>query len=124
MNDDLNLRVDRFERTVATCLYAVPALFSLQCVGIGLSGRIFEAMFADFGSPLPALTKAVISGRLVLVVLGFAVMAFCLIYARKGRPIRSVVASTVLGLMVFFLAQAATLGLFLPIFELGTVAGK
>ncbi len=57
-DDPLVRRIERFERTVATCLCVVPALFAGQCLAVSLGIPAFRAMFADFGSPLPAFTES------------------------------------------------------------------
>jgi hypothetical protein len=121
--DDLLVRVERFERTVATCLCALPTLFSAQCLLAALAAPVFRSMFIDFGAKLPALTQFVISVWPVFAVIALAVPIAALLIARKGRASLSVVFSTVAGISIFVIAQFVTLSLFLPIFELGAVAG-
>lgn len=124
MNDnDLLARVSRFERNVATCLCAFPVLFSAQCVFAALAAPTFGAMYADFGAKLPAPTQFVLDTRGLWAVAGVVLPIGLLILARIGRPTVSVVVSTVLGVLVFIIAQALTGALFLPIFQLGAVAG-
>jgi len=121
--EELVLRLDRFERTVATCLCVVPFLFSAQCLLVAISCPVFANMFKDFGAKLPWLTQFVIDTWQVWGLVGVAVPIASLVFARRGRGTSSIVFSTVSGLVVFILAQVLTVSLFLPIFELGTVAG-
>ncbi|PTY01662.1 hypothetical protein DB347_25405 [Opitutaceae bacterium EW11] len=81
-------------------------------------------MFADFGAPLPALTVFVIRFGPMWALMGAVVPVACVISARRVKPATSVILSTVLGMLLFFLAQLLTLGLFLPVFQLGSVAAK
>ncbi len=104
-------------------LRAVPVLFGLQVVGIGLVTPIFRAMFADFGSKLPLLTNLLIDGRFGWLVLGIAIAVapYLILSINKiTRPRVSIV--TGLGFIQFGLAQGMTLAVFLPIIQLGSVA--
>jgi hypothetical protein len=121
MSDELHARVDKFERTVATCLCAMPTLFSLQSIAIGLSVPVFRALYQDFGAPLPALSHTVLTYGATWIALGLALPVICLVLARRGSPINSVVVSTLAGVFMFILAGIGTVGLFLPILELGSV---
>lgn len=121
--EDLVLRFERFERTIATCLCTVPILFSAQCLLAAISAPVFANMFKDFGAKLPWLTQFVIGTWQFWALVAVAVPIAALIIARKGRATFSVVFSTVTGVAIFFVAQFVTVALFLPIFELGTVAG-
>ena len=123
MNEEaLLLRLERFERTVATCLCTVPVLFSAQCLLAALSTRVFARMYIDFGARLPWLTRFLIGTWQVWVLLAIAVPIASLVFARKGRATSSVVFSTVAGVAMFFIAQVVSAALFLPLFELGAVA--
>ena len=120
---DLLLRIERFERTVATCLCVVPLIFSGQCLLVALGAPAAANMFKDFGAMLPAATQFVLKAWPGLALVSLLVPVFALVVARKVRPIFSVVFSTVCGFIVFLLAQFMTIALFLPIFQLGAVAG-
>jgi len=122
MSEDILIRVEKFERAVALCLCSIPALFSLQCIGVAVAMPIFREMFGDFGAPLPAFTELVVRFRMLWLLIGIMVPIICILVARRGSPVRSVVISTVAGLSVFFLAQLLTFGLFIPILQLGSVA--
>jgi hypothetical protein len=123
-NDALIARVERFERTVAMCLCAMPTLFSLQCISLGLSGRVFRAMYADFGAKLPELTTIVIRFAPFWVLLGAAAPIVCIALALRGSARASVVTSTIVALVLFFIGSAGVVGLFLPLLELGSVAAN
>jgi hypothetical protein len=120
--DDLSARITRFERNVATCLCALPILFSAQCVVVAFGAPAFGAMFADFGAKLPLPTQFVLNTWRVWAAFGLVIPIGCLILARKGNSNISVIVSTTLGVLLFILAQALTVALFLPIFQLGAVA--
>jgi hypothetical protein len=122
-NEGLIQRVENFERTVATCLCTVPTLFSMQCLWVALVSPAYAGMYANFGSTLPLTTQFVISMRLYWILMALAVPVASLIVARKGRTHFSLVFSTISGLAVFMLAQFLTVALFLPIYQLATVAG-
>ena len=123
MNDeDLVLRLERFERTVATCLCALPLLFSAQCLVVSLSGPVFAAMFADFGAKLPWLTQFVIGTWQAWALVAVAVPIASFVIARKGKTTSSIVFSTIAGIGMFLIAQVVTGAMFLPIFQLGAVA--
>lgn len=122
-DEEIVLRLDRFERTVATCLCAVPFLFSAQCLVAALSCPVFATMYKDFGAKLPGPTQFVIGAWPFWALVALAVPIASLVIARKGRANFSIVFSTVFGLIVFLLAQFLTVALFLPVFELGTAAG-
>src|SRR5690349_6391707 len=107
-NEDLALRIERFERTVATCLCALPLLFSGQCLLVSLNGPVFSAMFSDFGAKLPWLTQFVISSWPVWALVAILVPISSLLVARKGRATFSIVFSTVSGLTMFLIAQIVT----------------
>jgi hypothetical protein len=123
MSDDpLVQRIERFERTVATCLCMVPMLFAGQCLAVSLGIPVFQAMFADFGSPLPALTEFAFAGRPIWILLSVGIPTSAVIMARRGPPGLAVIFATVTGLLLFLLAQFVTASLFLPVFQLGEVA--
>ncbi len=122
MSDDLLQRVERFERTVAVCLCVLPALFSLQCVGMALTVPVFKAMFADFGAPLPALTDFVLRMQVLWIAIGLLVPVLCVVRACRGSPRSAVATCTVAGLFVFFLAQFITVAMFMPVLQLGAVS--
>ena len=121
--EDLRLRVSRFEKTVTMCLCIVPFIFSAQCLFSSLSAPVFTAMFADFGAKLPAPTRLVLSAWPFLALLALAAPISVVIVARRARATFSVIFSTVAGLAMFLVAQCITLSLFLPVFQLGAVAG-
>src|SRR4051812_13348945 len=121
--EDLVLRLERFERTVATCLCTLPLLFSAQCLLISLGAPVFSAMFADFGAKLPWLTQFVIGTWPLWALVAVAVPIISLVIARRGKATFSIVFSTIAGICMFFIAQLVTGAMFLPIFELGAVAG-
>lgn len=123
-SENLSARIDKFERTVATCLCAFPILFSAQCVLVALATPTFSVMFADFGAKLPEPTQFVLDTWGLWIALGVVIPVGCLILARKGNPTTSVILSTILGLVLFLLAQALTAGLLMPIFHLGAVSGS
>lgn len=123
IEEDLHLRVSRFEKTVTLCLCIVPFIFSGQCLFSSLSAPVFTGMFADFGAKLPAPTRLVLSIWPFLALLALAVPVSAVIVARRARATYSVLFSTVAGLFMFLVAQSITLSLFLPVFQLGAVAG-
>ena len=83
---------------------------------------LFRALYQDFGAPLPALSNTVLTYGTTWIVLGLALPVICLVLARRGSPISSVVVSTLAGLFMFILAEIGTIGLFLPILELSSVS--
>ena len=123
MNEsELLLRIERFERTVATCLCVVPLLFSGQCLLVALGAPLAASLFKDFGSKLPGPTQFVLSAWPVLALVAVALPLVSFAIARKSSPRASVIFSTVSGLAVFVLAQFTTVALLLPVFQLGAVA--
>jgi hypothetical protein len=120
---DLVLRLDRFERTVATCVGTVPLFFSAQCLFASLSCPVFADMFKENGAKLPGPTQFVIGTWQIWALVAVAGPIMTLMMARKGKPTFSVVFSTVAGIAIFLVAQFVTVALFLPIFELAAVAG-
>ncbi len=121
--EDPILRIERFEKTVATCLCALPILFSMQCLLAAFSSPVFANMLKGFGAELPWPTQFVIITWQLWALIAVAVPVAVLKVARKGRATFSIVFSTVAGVAMFFIAQFVTAALFLPIFELGAVAG-
>ncbi len=122
-NQDILHRVENFERTVATCLCFVPALFSTQAIVVCLGAPMFERMFQDFGSRLPALTDLAFKTRFLWLAVSLALPIVCMIVSRKKSPSFSVKFSTAAGVLLFLIAQILTYANFLPIMQLGAVAG-
>ncbi len=122
-DENLVVRVARFERTVATCLCSISFLFGAQCLAVALSIPVFERLFADFGSALPAPTTFVFKLRVVWLLTSIGLPVATLVAARKAQPTSSVIFSTFAGLLLFLLAQFVTFAAFLPILQLGSVAG-
>jgi hypothetical protein len=120
--ENLQLRVSRFEKNVAMCLCVVPFIFSAQCLFSAMSAPVFIAVFADFGVTLPAPTRLVLSTWPFLALLALAAPISAVIVARRARAHFSVIFSTVVGLAMFLVAQSITLSLFLPVFQLEAVA--
>ena len=120
--DDLVLRIERFERMVATCLCVVPLLFAGQCLAVVLLAPIFEEMFAGFGSKLPVATEWTLHARPLWLLMALGLPAAALVFSRRGKPTSAVMFSTVSGLVLFLVAQFLTVSLFLPIFALADVA--
>jgi len=121
-DEDLVSRVERFERTVATCLSIIPVLFATQCFFAALGCPAFESMFKDFGAKLPALTSFALSTWGFWLVFAVIAPISGIVVARKSTPKFSVIDSTVSGCVIVLVAQMLTLALFLPIFQLGAVA--
>jgi hypothetical protein len=121
-NDDILIRVEKFERMVATCLCVLPALFAAQCFFVALSCPVFEDMFKDFGAKLPLPTQFAMRTWGFWAVFAVAVPIVALIVSRKSKPTFSLIFSTVSGIGMFVIAQVFTGSLFLPIFQLGAVA--
>jgi hypothetical protein len=119
--NELDLRVERFERTVALCLCTIPGLFSVQCIAVSLASRVFREMFVDYGTELPVLTSFVLRFSTAWGFIGSVVLAGCVLFALRAAPRKSVVISTIAAVFMFSLAQLLTLGVFLPILELATV---
>jgi hypothetical protein len=123
MSDEkLRLRIERFERTVATCICTISFLFGAQCLGVALSIPIFEKMFADFGSALPGVTTFVFQFRPLWLLLAVGLPLTTLILSRKAPATFSVIFATACGLLLFLIAQFLTGAAFLPIFQLAGVA--
>ena len=122
-NEDLSRKLELFERTVATCLCVVPILFSGQCLVMAYTSPILADALKDFGSNLPWVTQIVIYTRPCWVLAALIIPATALFVARKRPAAYSVVFSTICGLAVFLLAQFITFSLFLPIYQLASVAG-
>ncbi|WP_221030528.1 hypothetical protein [Actomonas aquatica] len=118
---ELERRHQRFARTVALCLCSLPLLFSAQLLLLWLANPIYADMFADFGAQLPAPTQWLIDYRYGLGLVGVFVPIVSVIAALQADPAKSVLLSTALGLLSFLIAQAASLAMFLPIFQLGAV---
>jgi type II secretory pathway component PulF len=124
MNDDaLISRIEKFERTVATCFCVVPFLFAAQCFFAAIICPVFQAMFADFGSKLPVLTEWAIRTWRFWAVFAVLVPTAAIIVARKRPPAFALIFATSAGLVMFVVAQILTAALFLPILQLGEVAG-
>lgn len=121
-NESLLQRVETFEKNVATYLCIVPFLFSAQCFFAAVAAPIFEAMFADFGSKLPAWTSFVMQTWQLWAAVAVVVPILTLLVARKAKSSRALAASAAAGVLMFVIAQAITLALFLPIWQLGAVA--
>jgi hypothetical protein len=117
------VRLYRIERRVRFALCVLPMVFSLQIALVGFSVPVFEAMFADFGTALPGLTNVAIKLRVLWFAVSVAGIVAPILIVRNRRLDRPVVLGLgICGLASFALAQALTLALFLPIFELGKVA--
>ena len=121
-DENLILRIERFERTVATCLSAVPLFFAAPCVLLSLCVPAYERMFADFGTKLPGLTEFMFHARLLWLVLSLGLPVVAVIVARRSRPIFAVLFSTVTGFANFLIALFLAVAVSLPIMELGKVA--
>jgi hypothetical protein len=83
---------------------------------------MFEKMFVDFGSALPAVTTFVFQFRPLWLLLAIGLPIATLILSRKAQPAFSVIFSTVCGLLLFLIAQFLTYAAFLPVFQLAGVA--
>ena len=124
MSDDpLLARIDRFERTVATCLCVVPVLFAAQCFFAAIACPVFQSMFADFGARLPALTELAMRTWPFWAAFAVIVPIVTFVVSRKSKPAFSLVFTTASGVVLFAVAQTLTVALFLPIIQLGAVAG-
>ena len=99
--DEIRKRIERFERTIATCLCAVPLLFSVQCALVAVSAPIFGAMFADFGAALPLPTRFILNTWRLWAAFGIIVPLGSFALARRGSPNLSVIISTILGVATF-----------------------
>ena len=125
MSDEiLEKRLERFERTVATCLCSVPALFGAQCLTVSLALPVFEEMFTGFGSKLPALTTFVFDARAVWILLAIGLPSAALFLARKKKATHAVVFATIAGIALFSVAQFVTVAAFLPVFEMASAVGE
>lgn len=122
-DEQLEKRLERFERTVATCLCTVPALFGAQCLAVSLAVPILEEMFVGFGSKLPALTSFVFGARALWVLFSLGLPATALFLARRAKATHAVVFATIAGVSLFFIAQFVTIAAFLPVFELANAVG-
>lgn len=120
--EDIFSRVERFERTVATCLSIIPVLFAAQCFFAALGCPAFESMFKDFGAKLPTLTSFALSTWGFWLVFALIAPISGIVVAQKSTPKFSVIYSTVSGCIIFLVAQTLTMALFLPILQLGAVA--
>jgi riboflavin transporter FmnP len=124
MSDEiLEKRLERSERTVATCLCTVPALFGAQCLTVSLAVPVFEEMFTGFGSELPVLTTFVFGARAVWILLALGLPSVALFLARKKKATHAVVFATIAGIVLFFVAQVVTVAAFLPVFGLANAVG-
>ena len=126
MNDDADIRSEmtRFQRTVATCLSILPLLFAGQCLAaVGMS-RSAEGIFREFGTKLPIVTQFAISWRPLWVVVAVAVPISAIVVSRGSKPVRSVIFSTVCGLILFGVAQVLAYAMWAPIVQLGEVLSK
>jgi hypothetical protein len=124
MSDEtLEKRLERFERTVATCLCTVPALFGAQCLIVSLAMPVFEEMYSGFGSKPPALTTFVFGARTVWILIALGLPSVALFLARKKKATHAVVFATIAGIVLFFVAQLVTVAMFFPVFELANAAG-
>jgi|GEM_PF-5666030 len=121
--DDINARVLKFERTVATCLCILPVLFAGQCVLVAFTTPTFAVMFADFGSKLPAPTQLIMDVWPVWAATGILLPTLSVLFSRLCSPTFSVVFSTLAGLVLFLAAQFITFALLLPVFQLSAVSG-
>ncbi|HVU17917.1 MAG TPA: hypothetical protein VHD32_13405 [Candidatus Didemnitutus sp.] len=120
---ELRTRVGKFEKSVAYCLCLVPCLFSAQCLCVAGMAPTYQVMFVDFGAKLPTPTVFVTDTWWVWAILGVVAPISTIVVALRARAFRSVIFSTVTGLVMFGVAQAITVSLFLPIIQLGSVAG-
>ena len=105
-------------------LGALPVIFCIQVILVVAAVPVFAAMFEDFGARLPALT--VITMDYGVIGLALAVIgAACAVYLCIKRELTktTILSTALIGLAVFALAQVMTLALFLPVFQLGVVAG-
>lgn len=125
MSDEaLIIRIEKFERTVATCICIVPFLFSVQCFAASIATPIFEDMFADFGSKLSALTEFIFRTWGVWALVSVIAPLSTLAAARFAPARLSLVISTAAGLLMFLIAQTITAALFLPIMDMASVVGN
>ena len=70
-DESLLLRIERFERTVATSLCVVPFLFSGQCLTLALCAPVATTMFKDFAIGRAAALAVLL---FLLVLAGSAAM--------------------------------------------------
>ena len=122
----LEKRFERFERTVATCLCTVPALFGAQCLTVSLAVPMFRDMYMGFGSKFPAFTAFVFDARAAWILLSLGLPGVAVFLARKKSATHAVVFATISGIVLFLVAQVVTVAAFYPILELAnaTAGGK
>jgi hypothetical protein len=102
----------------------LPVIFCIQVILIVVEAPVFKAMFADFGARLPTLTVVTIDYGIIGLVFAVAGASRAVYLTIKRELTKTTIISTaVIGLSVFVLAQVMTLAIFLPIFQLGAVAG-
>ena len=126
MSDSISSPPDQTKlvRFFAFVLCAMPAFFAVECLLIVFAVPAIQAMFADFGTRLPAMTEFVFEWRPAIAALAIAaVLVPALLYWSKGLCRGHVIAASAFGLFNFMLAQTALLGVLLPIFSLGAVSG-
>lgn len=126
MNDTTpgSVPVSTILKVIRFGLGALPVIFCIQVILIVAAVPVFAAMFADFGAPLPALTMITMDYGVIGLALAVAGAARAVYLCIQRELTKTTIISTALiGLAVFVLAQAMTLTLFLPIFQLGAVAG-
>ena len=111
------------KRTLATWLCLVPILFSAQCIFFAANTPVFKAMFADFGAPLPLPTQIALAHGPWSIAISVIIPLTAFFFAREGNARTAVPITLLLGLLMFLFAQLVTIALFLPIYQLGTVAG-
>jgi type II secretory pathway component PulF len=126
MNDTApgSVPVSTILKVIRFGLGALPVIFCIQVILIVAAVPVFAAMFADFGARLPELT--VITMNYGVIGLALAVVgAACAVYLCIKRELTktTILSTALIGLAVFVMAQVMTLSLFLPIFQLGAVAG-
>jgi len=84
---------------------------------------LLAGAFKDFGSGLPWVTQIVIYTRPCWILAALIIPATALFVARKRPATYSVIFSTISGLAIFLLAQFIAFALFLPIYQLASIAG-
>ena len=111
-------RIEKFHRSIATCLCAIPFLFALQCVVVAFFARSLVPLFEDFEVKLPIATHFILNTWYLFPFIGIATPIGVFILARKGNPNTSIITSTIVAIILFVLAQFMTIAAFLPIFRI------
>lgn len=121
--EELTKRIERFERSVATSLCALPGLFALQCVMATLSCPVFARLYKDNHAKLPALTDFVFRTWWLWALFSISVLVTAVVISRRGKAGFSAIFSTASGLGSFVLAQVILLAIGYPIFQLSAAVG-